>query len=273
MEQVRRETGWRPTARDQAILRQMGEHGFSSAKWIRECFSKEKSNCNHYRRLSILRKKGLIENLVGDAGTKLGYRLTKKGLALLRSLNPQGQGDHSPDQGVEIEYRAAYRTTYNHDDDLVGLGTVFRMFPGVVEYWPEHLVRQRLSLKHGYKERKRDGFKVPDALFAVQTKQRLLRIALELEVALKARAYYRRILRQLATSSDFDMVFVIVKDSKMLDRLEKELTWVRANDPGVKFAKRDNGFYFALLADVLNEKGNAKFRGEGTAFTLAELAT
>ena len=113
---------------------------------------------------------------------------------------------------------------------------------------------------------------MPDALFTVQTKQRRLRVALELEIASKAKTYYRKILNRLITSADFDMVLVVVADANTLQRLTSTLTWVRANDAHVKYAGRDNGFYFALLADVLTDKGNAKFSGEGTAFTLAQLA-
>ena len=85
---------------------------------------------------------GLTEHMIGDVSNELGYRLTRKGIAFLRS---QGIGS-----AEATEYRAAYRTTYNHDDYLVGLGAIFRAFPGVVEYWPEHLVRQKLALKYGY---------------------------------------------------------------------------------------------------------------------------
>ncbi|MBI3556391.1 MAG: replication-relaxation family protein [Deltaproteobacteria bacterium] len=264
MEQIKEKRRWQLMDRDRAILRQIGEHGFSSAQWIREQFWDGKVNCIYYRRLSILRKMGLIEHLVGDSGKRLGYRLTKKGLNLLRSFGCES--------AEPSEYRASYRTTFNHDNYLVGLAAVFRQFSGIVEYWPEHQVRQRLALSHGYKERKRDGYKVPDALFTVQTKQRRLRVALELEIAPKAKAYYRRILRQLSKSNDFDMVFLVVADANTLERLVAELAWVRANDPIVKFAKRDNGFYFALLSDVLTNKGHASFRGEGAAFTLAQLA-
>ena len=264
MEQVTAKRNWQLTKRDLAILKHIGEYGFSSARWIKEQFWNGKANCIYYRRLSILRQLGLVEHMVGDDDNKLAYRLTKRGIALLRTSGAETAEDS--------EYRAAYRTTYNHDDYLVGLGIVLRSFPGVVEYWPERQVRQKLTLKHGYKERKRDGYKVPDALFTVQTKQRRLRVALELEIAPKAKAYYRKILNRLITSTDFDMVLFIAPDSNTLEGLRATLNWVRANDVHVKYAGRDNGFYFALLGDVLTGKGNAKFSGEGTAFTLAQLA-
>lgn len=264
MEQVSAARNWRLTSRDEAILKHIGEYGFSSARWIKERFWAGKPNCLYYRRLSILRKLGYIEYLVGDAGKTLGYRLSKKGMAHLES---NGLRD-----AAESEYRAAYRTNFNHDDYLVGIGTVLRSFPGIAEYWPERKVRQYLAERHGYKERRSDGYKVPDALFLLQTKQRRLRVAVELEIAPKGKDYYRRILRQLSTSTDFDLVFLISPDPTMLDRLMDTLTWVRANDPSVKFGSRRNGFYFADLSDVLSAKGNSKFRGEGTAFTLTQLA-
>jgi hypothetical protein len=264
MEQVKTKKNWQLTERDFAILKHIGEYGFSSARWIKEQFWSGKANCIYYRRLSILRRMGLLEHMIGDGGNKLAYRLSKRGILFLRSRGVVGAEDS--------EYRAAYRTTYNHDDYLVGIGMVLRSFPGVVEYWPERQVRQQLTMRHGYKERKRDGYKVPDALFTVQTKQRRLRVALELEIAPKAKAYYRKILNRLITSADFDMVLVVAPDAMTLERLMTTLSWVRANDATVKYVKRDNGFYFALLSDVLNEKGNAKFSGEGTAFTLAQLA-
>ena len=264
MEQIERKRSWTLRARDRKVLKQIGENGFSSARWIKEHFSTGKANCNHYRRLSVLRKRRLIEYMMGDCGKKLGYRLTKKGLQYLRT---------GRDSGDAIEYRAAYRTTYRHDDYLVGLGSVFRSLPGMLEYWPEHLVRKKLAQRYGFKERKGEGYKVPDAIFTVQTKQRQLCIALELEIAPKARVYYRRILLRLVKSRDFEMVFAVVPDVATMEVLKRELMWVRTKDPAFTIDNRDNGFYFALLSDVLTNKGESKFQGEGTAFTLRQLAS
>lgn|GEM_PF-3135825 len=253
------------TERDERILRYLSEHGFASARWIRDAFWPGQSNCHHYRRLSKLRVLGWVEYLVGDGGHRLGYRLTRKGVDLLR---------RSGAQDVDLkEIRTAYRTTFDHDNAMLGVGNVLRAFPAVSDYLSEPRVRSLLARRHGHKERRSDGYKVPDALLRLKTQKGTYQVAVELEYSLKARAYCERVLRQLVLSQDFSLVFLVVKDAKMLRRYQSVLKHVRANDPRIRFAQRDNGIYFCVLADLLRERGQSKLIGEGTEFELAALAS
>ena len=224
------------TERDKRILWYLSEQGFASARWIRDAFWFGQSNCHHYRRLSRLRALGLVEYLVGDGGHRLGYRLSRKGVDLL-----QRSGAQDADQK---EIRTAYRTSFDHDNAMLGVGNVLRAFPAVSDYQSEPRVRSLLARRHGHKERRSDGYKVPDALFRLKTQKGTYQVAVELEFSLKALAYCERILRQLVLSQDFGLVFLVVKDAKMLQRYQNVLKHVRAHDPRIRFAQRDNGIYF-----------------------------
>ena len=78
MEPVKAKKNWKLTERDFAILKHIGEYGFSSARWIKDQFWSGKANCIYYRRLSILRKMGLVEHMIGDGGNN--RRMGSKGI-------------------------------------------------------------------------------------------------------------------------------------------------------------------------------------------------
>jgi hypothetical protein len=143
----------------------------------------------------------------------------------------------------------------------------------VSDYLSEPRVRSLLAHRHGYKERRKDGYKVPDALFQLRTLRKTFQVAVELELSLKNRMYIDRILRQLVTSLDFNLVFLVLKTHAMLQRYQSTLKLVRANDSHVQFGKRDNGIYFCVLSDLLRDREKTKFLGEEYEFDLAALAS
>lgn len=251
------------TNRDYGVMKAVATNRFVSAKQLAHLWSDDPKNHNHYIRLRKLMRAGILELLIGDAGNRLGYRLTRKGINLLPD---------EADRAKALAYRSfSYRTSFDHDRLLQEVQSVFEQSPLVSRYMPEHEIRQRLSEKYGKKERKDAGYKVPDGLFELKTSRGIKRVAVELELTVKSEPRYRKIFRELLTSSDFEIVLFITASEKMTEALRSIIAEVKADDPIVKGWPTKRGMYFATLENVLLEKLNAVFSGDGDPFSLASL--
>lgn len=251
------------TSRDYAVMKVIATNRFVSAKQLAHLWSNNPKNHNHYIRLKRLMRAGILELLIGDAGNRLGYRLTRKGIDLLPD---------DADRAKALAYRSfSYRTSFDHDRLLQELQTVFEQSPLVSRYMPEHEVRQRLSEKHGKKERNDVGYKVPDGLFELKTSRGIKRVAVELELTTKSESRYRKIFRELLTSSDFEIVLFVTASDKMTEALRSIVAEVKAEDMVVRGWPTKRGMYFATLESVLLEKQNAVFIGDSDPFSLASL--
>lgn len=255
--------GWRITARDCDILRYLAANRFATVDHILRKFWPGKSGRNHYRRINILRKMGLIEPIIGDHGTRLAYRLSRKAVIVLGE-----QGTKTSGKCV----RGSYRTTFDHDKSLITLRDIFESSPLVSNFQREHVVRKLLAKKYGRQEKRDDRYKVPDALFALQTTKRSFIVALELELAGKSRAVYLRLIKLLCISNDLDVVFFVAKNVTLLNELRSCLEDVRNNDRLVCAWRIQHGFYFCLLEEILAKGLDATFKGEDITFTLNGLA-
>lgn len=251
------------TNRDYGVMKAVATNRFVSAKQLAHLWSDDPKNHNHYIRLRKLMRAGILELLIGDAGNRLGYRLTRKGINLLPD---------EADRAKALAYRSfSYRTSFDHDRLLQEVQSVFEQSPLISRYMPEHEIRQRLSEKYGKKERKDGGYKVPDGLFELKTSRGIKRVAVELELTVKSEPRYRKIFRELLTSSDFEIVLFITASDKMTEALRSIIAEVKADDSVVQGWPTKRGMYFATLETVLLEKLNAVFSGDGDPFSLASL--
>jgi len=250
------------TQRDYAVLMALATQRFLSSKDIAKLWP-PKNQTNHYTRIRKLVRVGILELLIGDNGHRLGYRLTHKGIELLPSELLKAKAR---------DYRSfSYRTSFNHDVLLQKVRNVFEESPLVSGYMPEHEVRKRLSEKYRRKERRDDGYKVPDGLFELKTTIGTKRVAVELELSKKSESRYRKMFRELLTSSDYEIVIFVADSENRINALKAIMAEVLSNDPVVKGWPTKRGIYFATLEKVLTQKLDVVFQGEGTSFVLAEL--
>lgn len=258
----RRSDRGRLTERDIEILKFIAENRFATTRAIADRFWKGNGNWNHYRRLRILRARGLLEPLIGDRGARIGYRATRKGLLVLEVRNIPITA------GADISCR--YRTTLDHDERLITIRRILEASPVVVDFKAEHEVAAMLTRKYGYEDSAGENYKIPDALFQFRTAKRLFRVALELEIAKKSRARYRKFIKQLSLSPDWDIAFVIAERDHTISVLKRVLADLRENDLEMKVSKVRHGIYFIQLADFLRAGLGGKFEGEGRALTLKQ---
>ncbi len=246
--------------RDMKILVHLVKHGFASPQNLEDTFFKGEANRNHYRAIVRLKRRRLVENLIGDNNQFLGYQATKRGQEIAARLNG-GKLSHAP--------RYQFRTNYDHDELLVRIRSIFETSSAISQFRPEQVIREELAKQYGYKEEEGSGYKVPDGLFVLRSPKGSKKVALELELTRKSSNRYRKIVKQLATSEDWDIVFFVTKDKNIPRVVREILKELKEKDIDVQDAPHLHGFYFCDLAEVLDKKLEAKFTGEGSTFSLS----
>jgi hypothetical protein len=207
---------------------------------------------------------GYIEVLHGDGGMRLGYRARRRAVNVLKSL------------GMELppltDLGAAYRSGFDHDRNVLDLRNILESSELVTGFQPEHAVREALARRYGYRDSDGSGYKVPDGFFQLRTAKGCFRVALELEIAVKAKARYRKALKQLSLSPDWDVAFIVAAEASRIGLLQGILADLRSNDFDLKRSGRRNAIYFASLDEFQRRKLEGTFKGEGKTFSLASLA-
>lgn len=249
--------------RDYAIMLLVAENRFITAHEIRERFYADKKTRNHFTRIRQLVAAGVLEHVIGDCEMRLSLRLSRKGVRFLPS---------EIHKAYALSNRSfKYRSSFGHDKTVNQIRMVIEKSPLVSGYIPEHEVRSLLGIRHGKKESKDSGYKVPDALFDLKVPGKTLKVALEFEDSMKGVTLYRSLFRRLLISSDFDVVMFVTASEEMIAALRSIIDHVRANDPVVRDWPTERAMYFASLKQVLTEGTNAVFVGDSTPFSLASL--
>lgn len=250
--------------RDLALLKLLSESGCLDPERIKaKLWNGNPMSKAHYRRLGILKRMGLIESVIGDQGFGLGYRISPKGQ---KALTEHGTiSEHIP-------INRGYRTPYEHDLLMYDIRDILEASPIVQEFKTEGDVRNELLAGKKGPIDWRNTPTIPDGTFVYEVPGQRLRIALEIEVTMKSRARYFKILRNHLLNKTWDMAFYIMRDQSMLSRLMKLADEVQAQDAAIRVAKKVNGIYFCLLEEIQSQKLKAKFTNGKRTISLDELA-
>ena len=236
----------RLTGRDRQILTLLGQYGCVGADRIKSRFWKSTPNSRtHYRRIGILKRRGLIATVNGDGITANGYRLTKRGLDVLRNINQSGP---------VIANRRAYKTQFAHDQMLIDIRSILETSPLVRDFAPESEVRRKLQKDHSKLLHWENAKHIPDAMFVLAIPGKEMRMAIELELTPKAAPRYTKIFRNHLLAKDWDLVIYIAQGDKFKDQLMERLNEVKSKDVQVKIAKQLNGIYFCTLDEFLSKQ-------------------
>jgi len=263
---VRRSRRRRPrlTERDQEILALLGRYGCVSAKRIKTYFWRSTRNSRaHYRRMGMLKRRGLVENVAGDSDLTIGYRLTKNGKRALAKWNV--------DQRRPL-LRRSYKTQFEHDQLLIDIRRILEKSPIVREFKTE---TELLPLLIDGKDRLRnreERITVPDASFVLAVPGRELRVAVELELSSKQKKRYAKLFRGHLLAKPWQLVIYIVRDRNMQARLMKNLEEVKTTDIHVRIAKIVNGIYFCTLEEFLAKELAVPLANGKKEISLAQIA-
>ena len=254
----------RLTDRDRRLLGFLAEYGCVSAERIKAQFWNTKPNLrSHYRRLGVLRRLALIENVIGDRSMTIGYRITKRGQQLLNEI---GEPD---DRAVN---RRSYKTQFEHDQLLIDVRRILERSPIVKEFKTESEVRSELIKGKARNSNWENMPAIPDGTFVFEVPGQKMRVAIELELSPKWKRRYGKIFRDHILSKDWSLVFYIVKDEQLLRFLRDTLAETKANDAYVRVSKAINGIYFCLLDDFLSAQLGVSFSNGKQELSLERIA-
>ena len=248
--------------RDLRLLVYMAANHFAPTDIIRDLFWNEKKTNAYNRRLRKLRKLGLVEPHTSTRAHTLSYRITDHGRGILnaRGISPLVSGA-----------RRNYGSTYHHDRKVHYVRQIFESSSCVGSFYSELEVQKMLADRHGAQEEKDERYRIPDALVTLKRPNECLRAAIELEISDKSLKQKQRMFELLATSHDFDCTLVVANTNKHKEQLERILEDARKENPTLKYDGQKHGFYFITYDDLLRDRKQAKFQGQGGYFSLQSL--
>lgn len=259
--------GRRCTKTDHEVLLKIARIGFQSYPELRAGPLKDFSREHSWTCMKKLVEMGLLAEAKGDGGEIRGWFLAPKGGKLFENF--------ATDEGWAVASRSpSYRTSYHHDRVLREIQSLLEVSPAIKKWVPEQKLRRDLMQRFFYLHAQDKSEKVaalPDALLHLRSGGQDSKAALELELRQKSR---RRLFRKFEAHiihSDFDFVFYIVEGESLLRTLWSVYKEVREKSVHVKFAKRQNGIFFAELSEVRKLGLQAKFKGVHDTFSLADL--
>ena len=254
----------RVTDRDIALMRLLVEYGCVDAQRIKvKLWNSNPNSRAHFRRIGILRSMNLIDIVLGDQGVGMGYRITKKGRALLVEKG---------EAVITAVNRKSYKTEFEHDQTLIEVRAVLEQSPLVKDFKTEAEVKHEILAGRKGPVDWRDSLSVPDATFVYEVPGQRVRVAVELELTQKSRARYFRILRGHLVNKTWGMVFYVVKNESLLNKIQSLLAEIKSHDARVLVAKKINGVYLCTLDEFRKERLKANFTNGKETISLAELA-
>lgn len=252
------------TARDERILLLIGEYGCVAPERIKNLFWKStKDSKTHIRRIGILRKRGLLEAVVGDRALTICYRLTLRGKRIVAQLGPAR---------ASAINRRSYKTQFEHDQLLIDIRGVLEKSPLVKDFRSEAEIRRALLTGDKKLLHWENLPSIPDAAFLFAIPGHEQRAVLELELTPKKRQRYSRIFRNHLLAKEWGLVFYVVRDEPFKQLLMQILAAVKAKDVQVQIAKRVNGIYFCTLEDFQKRELRVPFTNGKEEISLAEIA-
>jgi hypothetical protein len=216
------------------------------------------------RRLRYLQKIGLIEPLVGDGDSRLGYRLSGYGkyIAARQNLAPM----------TVLQSRPAFKSQFDHDQIVNEVRDILIPSAIVSGFVSEAELRsQSGGTIGGSTGSDSHEWKVPDAMFTLRTRGGEVTVALEVELSQKAKARYSKIVQALLTSRRFQFVFVVCRNTKLQELMVHAISSARESNALVRASNRSNGIYFCQLDALRLNRLDAPWRGETKTFTINEL--
>lgn len=254
----------RITGRDEKILSLLGEYGCVSADRIKAYFwNSTPTSSTHYRRLGILKQRGLIENVSGDRSMTIGYRLTKRGKDVLAKWP---HGNSSP------LTRRAYKTQFEHDQLLIDIRRILEKSPLVHSFKTEAEIRRELPDGNSKLLNWENAPVIPDATFVFSVPGQRMRVAVELELTAKIKRRYTKIFRSHLLAKEWRLVIYIVKSATFQDQLMKTLNIVKTTDIHVRIAKSLNGIYFCVLDEFLSKQLSVPLTNGKKEISLEQIA-
>jgi hypothetical protein len=234
------------TARDLLLLKAIDRYGLVSTRQLKYLIFKAINHRTMLRRLRLLEKKRLIERHSGLPHGKLVWTLGNEGLKRAGSRTKVTINRNS------LEHDALV-TSVRIALDQAGIGMTWRS---------SHLLRQQAS--EGISPEYRDFDQIPDAMFAIQTKEGIKIVALEVEIVAKSKRRYRKILELYQYKDAIDVVWYVVPAPKLGSLILTEATETPKG-------YRSHKFHWSALGDLLQNPRSVLLHSISKSQRLSEI--
>lgn len=225
------------TKRDQELLNGLAQYGMFSTKTIIEIYFKGINFSTVLRRLRKLEAENYIKRVGKLETNEFLWGVTSKGGELV---------------GQEFFKTHWSKSMLEHDHKLIGLRLHFEQL-GVSKSWiPEHQIRSSIYKKYSLRDAK-DKL-IPDGLMEASVKNYSETIAIELELNLKNKARYKKMIYAYQGKNELHAVWYIVSSRSILNCLKDYWNKCRSSYSKVRV-------YFSLLEDIQTLGVNAKMIG------------
>ena len=222
------------TKRDQELLKGLSQYGMFSTKQIIEQYFIEINSSTVLRRLRKLEAQNFIRRVGKLETNEFLWGVTSK------------TGELS---GFEFFKTHWSKTMLEHDHKLVKLRLLFENL-GVSKTWiPEHQIRSSIYKKYSLREAK-DKI-IPDGLMEATVKKYNETIAIELELNLKNKSRYQKMIYAYQGKEGLHAVWYIVSSRSILNCLKDYWGKSRSSYSKVRV-------YFSFLEEIKNLGANAK---------------
>ncbi len=250
--------------RDLEILYHISTQSFATVSELYDLFWKSKKNSkSHYKRLYRLKEHRFIDTLKAPLNSESGYTITLKGQNLLRAY------------GYKVSpcviKKDCYTGSYEHDLLLNSLKNILLKSPLVENFIPEYQIAYRILKDFNVKRKYQLKDKIPDGLFTLLVQKKPQKVALELELTLKSKRRYETIFSKHLLTKSWNIIFYIVKDGKMREKLLSYIKEFKRKNSLLRTARNLNSIYFSLLDEFLDKGLYANFTNERMEFSLKDL--
>lgn len=225
------------TKRDQELLNGLTQYGMFSTKTIIEMYFKGINFSTVLRRLRKLEAENFIKRVGKLETNEFLWGVTSKG------------GDTLGQEFFKTHWS---KSMLEHDHKLVALRLHLEQL-GISKSWiPEHQIRSSIYKKYSLRDAK-DKL-IPDGLMEASVTNYSETIAIELELNLKNKARYKKMIYAYQGKDNLHAVWYIVSSRSILNCLKYYWNKCRSNYSKVRV-------YFSLLEDIQNIGVNAKMIG------------
>jgi hypothetical protein len=215
----------------------------------RDIFQTSRVTC--YQRIRKYQKKKFIRVVAvfQNNATSLAYEVTQKGEKIIKAnLRDIMRGNRFRSNSIE------------HDLFLVDIKNIFSTKKMLKAYYTENQIQTYLDFRSEEKLQPFQEMQVDACLVLQKDDLSPIRVALELELSIKAIDRYRQKIREIYHLNVFG-IFYICKDISLISKLQKIDEEVRG--------ERRSKIYFCTLDEILKSQETAIFSShDGTSLTV-----
>ena len=232
------------TKRDQELLNGLAQYGMFSTKRIIEIYFSGINFTTVLRRLRKLEAQNFIRRVGKLETNEFLWGVTSKGGELV---------------GQEFFKTHWSKSMLEHDHKLVSLRLLLESL-GVSKLWiPEHQIRSSIYKKYSLREAKNKL--IPDGLMEALVKNYNETMAVELELNLKNKSRYQKIIYAYQGKDNLHAVWYIVSSRSILNCLKEYWSKSRSSYSKVRV-------YFSFLEEIKTLGTNAKMIGLDSTYII-----